>query len=182
MGGASLPAWVPGAWARAAWRWVPRITGTRSGFGNPGPSFVCWAPRGTGAPAQICWLPTQRRAAGLVLCWVSVDPRERWHFSKSAGSLAVFCFEWFTFFHLIPTLKISSFLFSPSCPSKTYWICRCDGTHSHTCFSWSNPSKFVLHVCFTPVPLIPKVTLNRFFCLTFVWNARSPFICKDMRV
>lgn len=116
-----------------------------------------------------------------VLSSVSRDPREHWHFSKSAGNFAMFCLEWFTFFHLIPTLKISSFLFSLSCPGKMYWICRCDGTHSHTCFSWSNPSKFVLDVCFTPVPLIPKVTLNRFFCLTFVWYAFSPFICKDMQ-
>lgn len=116
-----------------------------------------------------------------VLSSVSRDPREHWHFSKSAGNFAVFCLEWFTFFHLIPTLKNSSFLFSPSCPSKMYRICRCDGTHSHTCFSWSNSSKFVLDVCFTLVPLIPKVTLNRFFCLTFVWNTLSPFICEDMR-
>lgn len=126
-----------------------------------------------------CALPKQQDQSSS-LSSISRDPREHWHFSKSAGNFAVFALGWITFFYLIPTLKISSFLFSRSCPSKMYWICRCDGTHSHTCSSWSNLSEFVLDVCFTPVPLIPKVTLNGFFCLTFAWDTLSTFICKDM--
>lgn len=85
-------------------------------------------------------LPKQQDQSSI-LSSISRDPREHWHFSKSAGNFAVFSLGWFTFFHLIPTLKISSFLFSQSCHSKMYWICRCNGTRSHTCSSWSNLSR-----------------------------------------
>lgn len=120
-------------WAHAVSCWVPRSIGMKSGFGNwelnDFPASHAGFVAGPGIqPRSPGSLPTPW-AARPVLSSVSRDPREHWHVSKSAGNFTVFCLEWFTFFHLIPTLKISSFLFSPSCPSKTYWICRCGGTH-----------------------------------------------------
>lgn len=106
----------------------------KSGFGNwelndfPAGSHAGFVAGPGIQPRSPGSIPTPW-AARPVLSSVSRDPREHWHFSKSAGNSTLFCLEWFTFFHLIPTLKISSFLFSPSNLSKTYWICRCGGTH-----------------------------------------------------
>lgn len=105
-------------WAHAASRQVPRNVGMKSGFGKwelndfPAGSHAGFFVGPGIQPRSPGSLPTPW-AARPVLSSVSRDPREHWHLSKSAGNFPLFCLGWFTFFHLIPTLKISSFLFFP---------------------------------------------------------------------